>query len=364
MADALAPGGPSSIIGAGFLTDPEGGRNVKQSTLGGLRKTGALTALSVIGTLVMASCGSSNAPGGSKPLFVGINKSADQQYFIDQQQAFKAEIEKKGGQAKLYNAKLDANTGISEVNDAISAGAKGIAITVPDQTIGPAVSKAAADAKVALVATDDAIKDGSGNPIPFVGFSGTDMGNKVGDEAAKLLNAAGWVSAGKKVGVLSVEVQTLSVCNDRTTAEKAKITAGGVPSSSIYPVPYSGETASAQTAAGPIITAHPNVTNWVVFGCNDEGVLGTLNALTTAGAKPDNIIAVGLGAYEACKPWAANQPSGFKAALFISGKDVGIAAADALWDKVQNNVALPPSTIAKTTIVHPNDYKQYFPCTK
>ena len=41
-----------------------------------------------------------------------------------------------------------------------------------------------------------------------------------------------------------------------------------------------------------------------------------------------------------------------------------IAAADALWDKVQNNVALPPSTIAKTTIVHPTDYTQYFPCTK
>jgi L-arabinose transport system substrate-binding protein len=338
---------------------------VEQSTLGVLRKLGALTALSVIATLVMTSCGSSTPSGSSsKPLFVGINKSADQQYFIDQQQAFKAEIEKKGGQAKLYNAKLDANTGISEVNDAISAGAKGIAITVPDQTIGPAVSKAAADAKVALVATDDAIKDSSGNPIPFVGFSGTDMGGKVGDEAAKLLTAAGWLTSGKKVGVLSVEVQTLSVCNDRTTAEKSKIQAGGVASSSIYPVPYTGETAAAQTAAGPIITAHPNVTNWIVFACNDEGVLGTLNALGTAGVKPDNIIAVGLGAYEACKPWAANQPSGFKAALFISGKDVGIAAADALWDKVQNNIPLPASTIAKTTIVHPTDYAQLFPCTK
>ena len=338
---------------------------MEQPTLGVLRKLGALTAISVIATLVMTSCGSSTPSGSSsKPLFVGINKSADQQYFIDQQQAFKAEIEKKGGQAKLYNAKLDANTGISEVNDAISAGAKGIAITVPDQTIGPAVSKAAADAKVALVATDDAIKDSSGNPIPFVGFSGADMGGKVGDEAAKLLTAAGWLTSGKKVGVLSVEVQTLSVCNDRTTAEKSKIQAGGVASSSIYPVPYTGETAAAQTAAGPVITAHPNVTNWIVFACNDEGVLGTLNALGTAGVKPDNIIAVGLGAYEACKPWAANQPSGFKAALYISGKDVGIAAADALWDKVQNNVALPASTIAKTTIVHPNDYAQLFPCTK
>src|SRR5256714_10625429 len=248
----------------GLQEEPRRRENVKQPTLGGLRKMGALTALSVVATLVMASCGSSSGGGSSKPLFVGINKSADQQYFIDQQQAFKAEIEKKGGQAKLYNAKLDANTGISEVNDAISAGAKGIAITVPDQTIGPAVSKSAADAKVALVATDDAIKASSGNHVPFVGFSGTDMGTKVGDEAAKLLTAAGWLTSGKKVGVLSAEVQTLSVCNDRTTAEKAKITAGGVASSSIYPLPHRGETPSAHTAPGALISRHPPAAH---FGC-------------------------------------------------------------------------------------------------
>jgi L-arabinose transport system substrate-binding protein len=337
---------------------------VKHATQHGWRRIAALTALTATATIVMASCGSSTSTGGSgaKPLFVAIDKSADQQYFIDQQQAFKAEIEKKGGQAKLYNAKLDANTGVSEVNDAISAGAKGIATTVPDQTIGPAITKAAADAKVALVATDDAIKDTSGAPVPFVGFSGTDMGNKVGDEAAKLLTAAGWLTSGKTVGVLSLEVQTLPTCNDRTTAEKAKIQAGGVAASGVHPVPYSGETPSAQTAAGPIITAHPNVTNWIVFGCNDQGVLGALNALQTSGAKVDNVIAVGLGGDLACKPWAANQPSSFKAALFISGKDVGIASADALWDKVQNNTPLPASTIAKTTIVTPQDYKQLYTC--
>src|SRR5256712_2497619 len=247
-------GGSADGLGSsanGLLGEPGRRENVKHSTLGGLRKMGGLTAVSVIATLVMASCGSSTTGSSAKPLFVGINKSADQQYFIDQQQAFKAEIEKKGGQVKLYNAKLDANTGISEVNDAISAGAKGIAITVPDQTIGPAVSKAAADAKVALVATDDAIKDSSGNPVPFVGFSGTDMGNKVGDEAAKLLTAAGWLTSGKKVGVLSVEVQTLSVCNDRTTAEKAKITAGGGAPPPTHPVPPTRGAAPPQTAARP-----------------------------------------------------------------------------------------------------------------
>jgi L-arabinose transport system substrate-binding protein len=307
-------------------------------------------ATTVLGLVLAGPVGAQSPEAG--PLFVAINKSADQQYFIDLQTAFKAKIEELGGTALTYDAKLDPNLGVSLVNDAISAGAKGIAITVPDQTIGPAVAKAATEAGVALVATDDNITDEAGAPVPFVGFNGTDMGTKVGQAAADLLTAGGWLEdAAIKVGVLSTEVQTLSVCEDRTNASKQAMLDAGVPAENIFQVPYTGETQSAQDAAGPVITAHPDVTHWVVFACNDEGVLGTLNALATAGVSPDNVLGVGLGAYEACKPWAAGQPSGFKAALFISGLDVGASAAQVLWDNVVNGVALPEFTIAPTTIV-------------
>jgi L-arabinose transport system substrate-binding protein len=122
-------------------------------------------------------------------------------------------------------------------------------------------------------------------------------------------------------------------------------------------VAYTGETLASQDAAGPIITAHPDVTNWVVFACNDEGVLGALNALATAGVKTDNIIGVGLGAYEACKPWAAGQPSGFKAGLFISGLDVGKTAATVLNDAVVNGKTPAASSYAPTSIVDPSNFK-------
>lgn len=298
------------------------------------------------------------ASDAAAPLFIAINKSADQQYFIDLQNSFIEKATSLGAEAKKFDAKLDPGLGVSLVNDAISAGAKGIAITVPDQTIGPAIAKAARDAGVVLIATDDSIVDDSGAPVPFVGFDGKDMGKKVGEAAAALLTESGWLSdAAKKVGVLSVEVQTLSVCNDRTDNEKAAIIAADVPEANIFPVPYTGEALAAQDAAGPIITANPDVTNWIVFGCNDEGVLGTLNALATSGVSPDNIIAVGLGAYEACKPWAAEQPTGFKAALFISGLDVGATAAQVLYDAVVNGVEPPAFSIAPTTIVDASNFK-------
>ena len=294
---------------------------------------------------------------GEKPLFVAINKAADQQYFIDLQTAFVDTITKLGGEAAKFDAKAEAPLGVSLVNDAISKGAKGIAITVPDQSIGPAIATAAKDAGVALVATDDPIKDADGNAIPFVGFDGTDMGTKVGVEAARLLTDAGWLTdSTKTVGVLSVEKQDLTVCNQRTDAAKAEVSKAGVAAGAIYPVASDATVAGSQSAAAPVITANPNVTNWVVFGCNDESVLGGLNALAAAGVAPDAIIGVGLGAYEACRPWAASQPTGFKAALYISGTDVGNAAAQALWDNVVNGVALPAATVAKTTIVDPTSY--------
>jgi len=301
------------------------------------------------------------APDAAKPMLVVINKSADQQYFIDLQNSFVDTATALGADSKKFDAKLDPNLGVSLVNDAISAGAKGIAITVPDQTIGPAVAKAAKDAGVVLIATDDNILDADGNPVPFVGFDGKDMGKKVGEAAAKLLTDGGWLTdAAKKVGVLSVEVQALSVCNDRTDNAKTAIKAAGVTDAQIFAVPYTGEALASQDATGPIVTANPEITNWVVFACNDEGVLGALNALATAGVNPDDVIGVGLGAYEACKPWAAEQPSGFKAALFISGLDVGTTAATVLNDAIVNGATPPAMTVAPTTIVEPSNFKDVF----
>ena len=335
------------------------------STSNASPSTAASTAASAPAGSAAASSGASGSAaagsGAAGGLFVAINKAADQQYFIDLQTSFVDTITKLGGTATKFDAKAEAPLGVSLVNDAISKGAKGIAITVPDQSIGPAVASAAKAAGVALVATDDPIKDASGAAIPFVGFDGTDMGTKVGVEAAKLLTAAAWTTDGSKtVGVLSVEKQDLTVCNQRTDAEKAEIQKAGVTAAQIYPVASDATVAGSQSASAPVITAHPKVTNWIVFGCNDESVLGGLNALAAAGVKPDAVIGVGLGAYEACKPWAASQPSGFKAALYISGTDVGAAAAQALWDNVVNAKPLPQSTVAKTTIVDPTTYATTF----
>ena len=56
-------------------------------------------------------------------------------------------------------------------------------------------------------------------------------------------------------------------------------------------------------------------------------------------------------------PWAAGQPSAFKAALFISGLDVGKTAATVLNDAVVNGKAPAAASYAPTSIVDPANFK-------
>lgn len=72
---------------------------------------------------------------------------------------------------------------------------------------------------------------------------------------------------------------------------------------------------------------------------------------------------VGLGAYEACRPWAEGVDTGFKAPLYISGRDVGAAAAEALAANIVDGTPLPELTVADTEIVYPDTYADVMTCT-
>jgi L-arabinose transport system substrate-binding protein len=82
-----------------------------------------------------------------------------------------------------------------------------------------------------------------------------------------------------------------------------------------------------------------------------------VTALSNASIQSSGIIGVGLGAYLTCKDWQAGQASGNKAALYISGQDVGSAAVRVLVTAIRNHTALPAKTIATTTIVTPTTWK-------
>ena len=285
-----------------------------------------------------------------------IQKQGDQQYFVDEANGARDAAKQLGNvKVDVVNVSMDSNAAISAINVMIGQKVDGIAIVVPDQQIGPQVIDMAAQAKIPLVSADDPIKSGTGQPAAFVGFDGFDMGSKVGEEAGKLFKASGWNL--DDVRVIAAYQQQLSVCQDRESGEEAAFqkVVGGLPK--IIKVGTDNSTVDAQNKTGAVVTANPNVKHWVAWACNDENLIGVTTALANAGAPAANVIGVGLGAYLTCKDWQAGQTTGNKAALYISGRDVGDAAMRVLVAAIRDHKPLPAKTIAHTTIVGPENWK-------
>lgn len=286
-----------------------------------------------------------------------IQKQGDQQYFVDEAQGARDEAQKLGNvSVNVINVSMDANAAISAMNVMIGQKVDGIAIVVPDQKIGPQVIDMARQAGIPIVASDDTLKDGKGEAIPFVEFDGYDMGHKVGLAAGNLFKKAGWKADGALVAAAFEE--QLSVCQDRERGEEdgfKEATGGVLPQ--VVKIGTDNSVVDAQNRTGAVVTAHPGISHWVVWGCNDESETGAVTALSNAGISANDIIGVGLGAYLDCKDWQANQNTGNKASLFISGRDVGAAAVRVLVDKIRNDKPLPAKTVANTTIVGPDNWK-------
>ncbi|HEY8729175.1 MAG TPA: substrate-binding domain-containing protein [Acidothermaceae bacterium] len=311
-----------------------------------------------------AAAPSSAAAGG--PLKIAyLQKQADEQYFVDEANGAKTAAATLNTTVTLANLGTDANKAITEVQAANAQKVSGIIIVPPDPSVGPQVIQLAKAANIPIISSDDQVCATGPDPskcaatdlLPRVGFSGTQMGTQVGQEAGQLFKAAGWTAANTKI--LAEWQQDVTVCTDRTTAAKtAFAAAAGVSDVPVIEVGTDNSVAGAQTKTAATMTANHGVQHWVVWGCNDENVQGAVTALQNGGVNAANIIGVGLGAYLACKDWAAGAaPSGMKAALFISGEAIGKTAITLMHDHITAGKAFPAEVFAPTVMVDPTNWK-------
>lgn len=278
-----------------------------------------------------------------------LQKQGDQQYFVDQANGAKEQAKKLGAEVTVVNLGDDANKAISEVDTAVAQKFDAIAIVVPDQKVGPQVIEKAKAAGIPILASDDIIKDGSGAAAPFVGFDGAAMGTLVGTKAGELFKASGW--SPDETRILRVSKEDLSVCEDRVQAAETAFKAASGAEVKTIKIGTDASVIDSQNKTTATITANPGVKKWVVYGCNDESETGAVTALGNAKFGADSVIGVGLGAYLTCKDWKAGAATGNKAALFISGTEVGKSAVDILVKAVKEGQPLPAKTIAKTAMV-------------
>jgi L-arabinose transport system substrate-binding protein len=286
---------------------------------------------------------------------VFIQKQGDQQYFVDEREGAEQkakELAADGGPAinvQFVDVGSDANAGINAVNTAIAQEADAVAIVVPDARIGPQVADLLRAAGVPFVATDDPFEDAKGDRVPWVSIESLTMGRQIGKEAGQLYAEAGWSAAGTRI--LSIKQEDLGVCGDREKGylETFEQEAGELPK--VIEVGTDNSVPQAQEKVGAVITANPDVQNWVVLGCNEESVSGGLLALENAGVGSDQLVGVGLGAYLACKDWRAGKDTGFKASLNVDGRIDGAASIEVLVKHVRDGVPISDETLGEAVIV-------------
>ena len=300
-------------------------------------------------------------PAGAKKVSIAyLNKMGDNPWFVDEVAGAKAKADELGVEFFNQDVQFDSNLAMTAMDTYIGKGISGIVIVVPDTKIGPAVIEKAKKAGIPIIAVDDTILDDAGNPAPFVGFDAASAGLKVGELIAEYYKNEGWDKlTGAKIKAVSVEDQDLEVCNLRTDgATKKLIELGVLTEADIIHLPYDNTANSGMDSMGPVITANPDVTNWLLYSCNDDGVLGAWRALQNAGIGADKVIGVGINGQLAAEEFKKGEPSGLRASLMAQAKGHGATAIQFIYDYVANGKEIPQTTFIPAAVMTPDNYKE------
>jgi L-arabinose transport system substrate-binding protein len=298
-------------------------------------------------TLLVIAMIPSAVQGQDDDITIGyIVKHLDNPWFVAETGGAQELADDMGVELLIQDVQFDSALAMSTLDTFIGAGIDGLIIVVPDQTIGPAVLERAAKEGIPVIAVDDVIVDAGGNPAAFAGFDAKSIGEQVALMAAQQYRDQGWDSEG--VGVFNIEFAELGVCTDRTNTSTAtwKAQFPDFPEDQMIVAPYNGTLINAADTFGNIVTANPQITKYVLYSCNDDGVMGAVRALEQAGVAAEDIIGIGLGAHLACDEWAKEETTGFSGAVWIDAANHGRFAVAAMVNNLRYSVPLPARTIA------------------
>lgn len=294
-----------------------------------------------------------------KLVVYGIYKAGDQTWFIDEGEAAKNAVEAEGGEFIYVDAKMNPEEYLKAIDNAIANNADGIVTCIPDQTMSQAVVDKAEEAGIPIVAADDALQDADGNKIaPWVGINAYVIGEANGEWLANYAIENELIGK-EEVGLLIMTMDTVSSCVPRAEGELAKFKelAPDFSEDNIFFADYDGTTEKGNTAAAAVITANPQITTWLVTGANEEGTIGAVRALESAGLDADACV-VGLGAYMAKDEWNNKGAEGtcMKASAYFSSLQVGEGSVEVLMSLINGEEPVM-ETAVDAIVVTPDTYK-------
>ncbi len=325
--------------------------------------------IAVMATLLVVSGGIQSGilsahPADAKTLKFGlITKMGTDPWFVSEGRGAASEARKLGVTLIRQDVALDSNQALNAFGTILGEGVDGILTVPPSGAIGPSLVSKASAAHVPLMSIDDFIYDSHHRQVPWVGAPWAQIGQIAGREEARLYKSLGW-NKDANVGVAAVVLPTLSVCNQRTDNTEAAFLKA-LPSfnkGDIFHITYDGTLNGALNVMPAAITAHANITKWLIWSCNDDGVIGAWRAMHNKGIDASHVIGVAEGGLLFCGEWNAGKPSGLREMVFSNPANEGAKAVDLLYNHVIHHAALPLQTALSPTILTQQTYRKVTTC--
>lgn len=303
-----------------------------------------------------AAADSTPAPAAGGVIY-GIYKAGDQTWFIDEGDAAKAAAEAAGYTFTYVDAKMNPEEYLKAIDNAIANGAAGVVTCIPDQTMSQAAVDKLNEAGIPVVAADDALEVNGEKIAPWVGINAYKIGEANGEWLANYAKDNDLIGK-EEVGLLLMTMDTVSSCVPRAEGEYDKFTelCPDFDTAKIFRADYDGTTDKGNTAASAVITAHPEITTWLVTGANEEGCVGAARALESAGLDADACV-VGLGGYMAKDEFKKEGGSCMKASAYFSAESVGAGSIEVLLDMINGNEPAM-ETAVDAVVVTPENYQE------
>ncbi|WP_236995571.1 arabinose ABC transporter substrate-binding protein [Halomonas huangheensis] len=289
-----------------------------------------------------------------------IVKKPEQAWFINEQKAATALGEEEGFEV-VRLAGEDGQQVLSAIDNLNSQGAQGFVICPPDVRLGPAIMNRAEQYGMKVVTVDDRFVGSDGEPmegVPHLGMSGFKIGQQVGNAIASEMEARGWNP--EEVAALRITNYELPTAKERTDGATEALLESGFAESNIFDAPQQNtDTASAFSAASPVISQNGDFEHWVIYALNEESVLGGVRATEQYGLAPEDVIGVGInGSGAAFAEFSRQNPTGFYGTVAVSSTSHGRETTSNLYNWVTEGVEPPANVETTGTLMTRENWEQ------
>lgn len=310
-----------------------------------MKLTTTFTRLALGSAIMLASIGSVQAQEDEVKIGF-IVKKPEQAWFINEQEAATAVGEELGFDVVRLSGE-DGQEVLTAIDNLYAQGADGFVICPPDVRLGPAIMNRANQYDMKVVTVDDQFVNSSGEPmegVPHLGMSGYKIGQQVGDAIAAEMEARGWDP--EEVAALRITNNELPTAVERTDGATAALLDAGFPEGNIFDAPQqNSDTASAFSAASPVLSQRGDYEHWVIYALNEESVLGGVRASEQYGLAAEDVIGVGInGSGAAFAEFSRDNTTGFHGTVAVSSTMHGRQTAEDLYRWISEDKQPPANT--------------------